>query len=239
VLEPEGKLIGRIEFPEKPANCAFGGDDNRTLYVTARTSLYSVPMKVAGIPLREVEELLSAAPADGQQDESSKADEKVETVTVKARDITLEIPKAWKSSPPSSNMRLAQFEIPAVEGDEEPADLVIFPPFGGGVSQNVQRWIGQFSSQGRQLKLTQGEAEQGKYVVVDITGTYNKPDGPPIQGRTIPTPGYRMLAVLFSKTGGGDYSFKLTGPEKTVGEATDLFRASFGGDAEKEKPYEF
>jgi gluconolactonase len=229
VLEPDGQLIGRIEIPEKPANCAFGGDDNRTLYVTARTSLYSVPMKVAGIPLREVKQ---QAAADAPQKE-------VETVTVKARDITLEIPKAWDSSPPSSNMRLAQFQIPPVEGDEEPAELVIFPPFGGGVSANVQRWIGQFSGQGRQLKLTQGEAEQGKYVVVDVTGTYNKPDGPPILNRTVPTSGYRMLAVMFSKTGGGDYSFKLTGPEKTVGAVTDQFRQSFGGDAEKEKPYEF
>src|SRR5690606_7808925 len=229
VLEPEGKLIGRIEIPEGPANCAFGGDDNRTLYVTARTSLYSVPMKVAGIPLRDV----------GHGETAAAPQKQVETVAVKAGDLTLQIPKAWKSSPPSSNMRLAQFQIAPVEGDEDPADLVIFPPFGGGVAQNVQRWIGQFASEGRRLKLTQGEAEQGKYVVVDVTGTYNKPVGPPILNKTVPTPGYRMLAVMFSKTGGGDYSFKLTGPEKTVGAATDQFRQSFGGDAEKEKPYEF
>jgi gluconolactonase len=31
-----------IEFPEIPANCTFGDHDLRTLYVTARTSVYRV-----------------------------------------------------------------------------------------------------------------------------------------------------------------------------------------------------
>jgi gluconolactonase len=48
VFDPQGKLLGIIEFPEQPANCDFGGKDNKTLYVTARTSLYAVPMEVAG-----------------------------------------------------------------------------------------------------------------------------------------------------------------------------------------------
>jgi gluconolactonase len=40
--------LGILEFPEQPSNCDFGGPDNKTLYVTARTSLYSVPLEVAG-----------------------------------------------------------------------------------------------------------------------------------------------------------------------------------------------
>jgi gluconolactonase len=48
VISPEGKTLGLIRFPEAPANCAFGGTDMKTLYVTARTSLYTVPMEVAG-----------------------------------------------------------------------------------------------------------------------------------------------------------------------------------------------
>ena len=42
IYTPEGKLLKMIEFPETPANCAFGGADLQTLYVTARTSVYSV-----------------------------------------------------------------------------------------------------------------------------------------------------------------------------------------------------
>ena len=42
VYSPGAKLLRVIEFPEAPANCAFGGDDLQTLYVTARTSVYRV-----------------------------------------------------------------------------------------------------------------------------------------------------------------------------------------------------
>jgi gluconolactonase len=42
IYTPAGELPRIIEFPETPANCAFGDSDLQTLYVTARTSIYSV-----------------------------------------------------------------------------------------------------------------------------------------------------------------------------------------------------
>lgn len=48
VYSPEGKHLGTIEFPQQPANVAFGGKDLKTLYVTARTGVYSVPMQSQG-----------------------------------------------------------------------------------------------------------------------------------------------------------------------------------------------
>jgi gluconolactonase len=48
IFNPEGKLLGIIKFPEQPANATFGGPDMKTLYVTARTSLYSVEMEIKG-----------------------------------------------------------------------------------------------------------------------------------------------------------------------------------------------
>lgn len=48
VFDPNGKHLGTIEFPEQPANCDFGGADMKTLYVTARTSLYAVKMEAVG-----------------------------------------------------------------------------------------------------------------------------------------------------------------------------------------------
>ena len=48
VYNPSGKLLEIIEFPEQPANVTFAGSENRTLFVTARKSLYSVKMSVAG-----------------------------------------------------------------------------------------------------------------------------------------------------------------------------------------------
>ncbi|MAT14673.1 MAG: gluconolactonase [Planctomyces sp.] len=48
VFTPDGKHLGTIEFPQQPANATFGGPENKTLYVTARTSVYAVQMEVAG-----------------------------------------------------------------------------------------------------------------------------------------------------------------------------------------------
>ncbi len=48
VFDPAGKLLGIIEFPEQPANVTFGGPDRKTLYVTARKSLYTAKMEATG-----------------------------------------------------------------------------------------------------------------------------------------------------------------------------------------------
>lgn len=48
VFSAAGKKLGILKFPEQPANCTFGGPSQKTLYVTARTSLYAVEMEVAG-----------------------------------------------------------------------------------------------------------------------------------------------------------------------------------------------
>ena len=49
VFEPDGTQMGIIRLPEIPANCAWGGEDNRTMFFTARTSVYTLRMKTAGI----------------------------------------------------------------------------------------------------------------------------------------------------------------------------------------------
>lgn len=49
VIDPEGARVGVITFPQWPANCTFGDDDFKTLYVTARTGVYKVRCTVPGI----------------------------------------------------------------------------------------------------------------------------------------------------------------------------------------------
>jgi gluconolactonase len=48
VFNPKGEHLGTITFPEAPANVDFGGPDFKTLIVTARTSVYTVPMEAVG-----------------------------------------------------------------------------------------------------------------------------------------------------------------------------------------------
>jgi len=49
VYNPEGKLTDEIEFPQKPANVCFGGKNRNILFVTARTGVYTLKMKVKGV----------------------------------------------------------------------------------------------------------------------------------------------------------------------------------------------
>jgi gluconolactonase len=48
IISPQAKPLGRIELPEAPANMAWGDRDGKTLYITARTSVYRVRMKASG-----------------------------------------------------------------------------------------------------------------------------------------------------------------------------------------------
>jgi sugar lactone lactonase YvrE len=49
VFDPTGKHLGTIETPETPANCTFGGPENKTLYMTARSSVYRIRLLIPGL----------------------------------------------------------------------------------------------------------------------------------------------------------------------------------------------
>ena len=50
VVDPSGKHIGTIKWPEQAVNFAFGGPDMRTLFCCAHTSVYTLRVKVPGNP---------------------------------------------------------------------------------------------------------------------------------------------------------------------------------------------
>jgi gluconolactonase len=47
VFSPDGDHLGTIVTPETPANCNWG-DDGKTLYITAETSVYRIKLAVEG-----------------------------------------------------------------------------------------------------------------------------------------------------------------------------------------------
>jgi gluconolactonase len=161
--------------------------------------------------------------------------------TVKAKTLELQVPESWEFVKPSSNFRVAQFNIPAKEG--EGTELVVFY-FGGptgGIAANIKRWIGQFQDDGRKVKLVHGECQVGRYVLADISGTWKKPDGPPFAQKTIDTPGSRVINVIIVKgeVGSEEYYFmKLSGPDKLVAQQAMALRKTFAAKTESERPYE-
>jgi sugar lactone lactonase YvrE len=50
VFDPAGRLLGRLHCPKAVANMTWGGDDWRTLYLTARETLYRMRLSIPGVP---------------------------------------------------------------------------------------------------------------------------------------------------------------------------------------------
>lgn len=50
VFNPEGRLIGRIDLPERCANLCFGGVHRNRLFMAASTSLYALYVNTQGVP---------------------------------------------------------------------------------------------------------------------------------------------------------------------------------------------
>jgi len=48
VWSAKGEHLGTIVMPEQPANLTWGNQDHRTLYITATTSVYRLPVKTQG-----------------------------------------------------------------------------------------------------------------------------------------------------------------------------------------------
>ncbi len=49
VYSPEGELISEIDLPEHPSNICFGGKNRDILFITARSSVYTLKMNVRGV----------------------------------------------------------------------------------------------------------------------------------------------------------------------------------------------
>ena len=50
VISPRGEHVGTIVFPEQAVNFAFGGEDLRTLFCCAHTSVYTLRTRIPGQP---------------------------------------------------------------------------------------------------------------------------------------------------------------------------------------------
>lgn len=141
------------------------------------------------------------------------------------------VPMAWARVPAPSDMRAAQFTIPAAAGGGEAGELVLFffgAGQGGGAEQNLQRWYGQFQQpdgkpSSEAAVVTIRTINGLKVTAVDVSGTYS---GMPPRGGapTAGKPDYRMLAAVVEGEG-GPWFFRATGPSKLMATAKPAFDA--------------
>jgi hypothetical protein len=136
--------------------------------------------------------------------------------------LAWKVPSSWTTGDARS-MRLATYMVPATGGDSEGAECAVFyfgPSQGGGVQENLDRWVGQFE---HPTSPTRGQATVNGFPVYKVTvkGDYLAPSGPMMQSSGSKK-GYALLGAIVEGPQGRVF-FKLTGPEKTVHAANDAF----------------
>lgn len=133
-------------------------------------------------------------------------------------------PAEWVEEATTSQMRYKQFRLPAVGGDKENAELIIFyfgPGGGGGTEDNIKRWKGMFlPPEGKKIddvsKVERMKVGDADVTYLDVQGTYlfkAQPFNP--NAKAVERPNYRMLGVVFESKK-GPYFMRLVGPAKTV-----------------------
>jgi len=136
--------------------------------------------------------------------------------------LTFTAPSDWISEKTTSSMRVAQYKLPKVVGDEDDASLVIYyfgQGQGGTAAANIERWVNQMQqpdggpSKDRAKQSTQ-TINGLKVEPVDISGTYAA-EMAPGSGTFNNKPNFRMKAAVI-ETPKGSYFIKLVGPEKTI-----------------------
>jgi hypothetical protein len=140
-------------------------------------------------------------------------------------EITWVDPPSFKRVPPKNAMRKASYEVPHAAGDSEDGELAVFyfgPGEGGGIEQNVTRWVKQFSGiQAEEVKRADREANGLREHTVEIVrGTFES--GMPGMGPSGPKKDYALEGAIIEAPSGA-YFFKMTGPAKTVAAARAAF----------------
>jgi hypothetical protein len=150
--------------------------------------------------------------------------------TIDAGGLTFQAPATWRSSPPSSSMRRAQLKVPEVEGDKEPAELVVFvfPGGAGTVEANIKRWQSQFKDADGNPPQIESKVTKGKNVDVTRVETAGHYFPAQFGGAKEPDrPNYRLLGAIV-QTGTTGYFLKMVGPDKTMQAARPDFDQLIG-----------
>jgi hypothetical protein len=138
--------------------------------------------------------------------------------------LTWTAPKPFVSRTPKSQMRAAEYGI---EGDDK-SELTVFyfgPDQGGGVEQNMQRWIGQFKQADGSdpvAKRAERSVKDISIATVETSGVYNGGMAAPGAPPSAAIEEAQLLGAI-AKGPQGSVFFKLTGPKAPVESARSAF----------------
>jgi hypothetical protein len=139
--------------------------------------------------------------------------------TIDARGLTFEAPKSWKSSPPTSSMRSAEMKVDPIEGDDYPAELIVFMfPGGAGTAEaNIQRWQRLFKDADGNPPRIETSKVKGKNVEVvraETHGEYHPAQFPGRPADPVRKDARLLGAIIMGENVG--YYVRMVGPDKTM-----------------------
>jgi hypothetical protein len=136
------------------------------------------------------------------------------------------VPASWKLET-GRPMRVATYTIPSAAGSEAGECGVFFfgSGQGGGVDENINRWVSQFEG-GAPPRKSEKTVGGFKAHLVDVAGTYLAPGGAMMQSQG-KKPGYRLLGAIVEAPNGMVF-FKCTGPAATISKAQADFDRMIG-----------
>lgn len=152
------------------------------------------------------------------------------TKRIEADGLSFAVPSDWVEEQPTSMMRKAQLQIPAMSPDTEAASLVVYyfgQNQGGSVEANLKRWEGQFAVP---AALPPAEAKQVAHksvagmelTTLELAGTYIAPLSPRTPNQRHNKPNYRLFAAVVT-TPNGNFFFKSVGPTHTMAQSREYF----------------
>ena len=133
-----------------------------------------------------------------------------------AGQLDIQLPDSWVKEPPANSMRMLQARVPGDAGDGQLAVFYFGPGGGGGVEQNIERWLGQVQpAEGSQP--TRDTFQSGDLTIhtVEAKGTITPSRMSMTAEAPQPEPNSMLLGAVVEGPG-GPWFIKLTGPEATL-----------------------
>ncbi|MEO8185058.1 MAG: hypothetical protein ABI895_40145 [Deltaproteobacteria bacterium] len=139
--------------------------------------------------------------------------------------FSLQVPADWKEKPSVSNMRAAEFELPASNGQAEVIVYYFGQSGAGSVQANIDRWVSQFKQPDGKPSSEVTKIDQATFAgqsasLVSVSGQYasQMPGGEPVDKAD------QSLLAAIVPSPKGPYYFRLIGDRAAVAAQTDKFR---------------
>ena len=154
--------------------------------------------------------------------------EKLPDGSLKLGPFAVAAPAGWTMKPTTSNMRIADFVVPAKPGAEAELVVTYFGQGGAGsVQDNIDRWVDQFTQADGKSSRDVAKIEKTKFAdqeatFLSISGHYTAMAMPGATPAVEKSDQAALAAIVDSPF--GPYYFKLVGAKATVDASAGAFR---------------